>query len=255
MSSRREKFVVADRAALDVNISSGSVDVRRGTAGQVVVTIDGSDAADWTVTQVGEVVTVEAPAKRMWGSRPARVFAEVPDDTDVDVKSASADVALAGRLGAIRVRTASGDVRAGDAARFDANSASGVVSVGSVASVASCTTASGDVDIRSVSGRLTVSTASGDVRVASATDDVQIGTASGDVRVDRYDGSSLAVKAISGDVTIGLPAGIRVEPDFATLSGRTTLPTPVASPTLVGDRRVVHVRLKTISGNITVVRV
>ena len=63
-----------------------------------------------------------------------------------------------------------------------------------------------------------------------------IGTTSGDVRIDRADGSSIGVKCISGDVTLGLPAGIRVEPDISTLSGRTSLPTPsrtapVANPT------------------------
>jgi hypothetical protein len=62
------------------------------------------------------------------------------------------------------------------------------------------------------------------------------------------------VKSISGDVIVGLPPGIRVEPDITTLSGRTQLPTPVPS-TGTEPRRVVRVGLKTVSGDITIRRV
>ena len=147
-----------------------------------------------------------------------------PVGSDVDVDSASADVTLAGELGAVRLRSASGDLRVESAVRLDAATASGELRVRGVRTEATCSTASGDVDLGDVGGRLTISTASGDVRVSSAADDLQIGTASGDVRVGRYDGSVIDVKAISGDVRVGLPAGIRVEPDISTLSGRTTLP-------------------------------
>jgi hypothetical protein len=59
---------------------------------------------------------------------------------------------------------------------------------------------------------------------------------------------------VSGDIAIGLPGGIRVEPDISTLSGRTKLPSrPPAATT--EPRRPVRVRLRSVSGNITIERV
>ena len=69
-------------------------------------------------------------------------------------------------------------------------------------------------------------------------------------------GNDIAIKTISGDVTVGLPSGIRVHPDIATLSGRTTLPAPGAvAPVDAGSRREVRLRLRTVSGDIRVERV
>lgn len=253
MSVRREDFEVGDRPQLDLDVKSGNVTVRAGSAGTATVTVDGSDVDDWNINQMGATITVQSPRGRIWGGRSARVHVEVPAGADASIKTASADVSITGTLGSTRVRTASGDVHVDDVDRLDTNSASGDVRAASVAGDASCTTASGDVDLSSVHGRLTVSTASGDVRVARASDDLQIGSASGDVRIDRYDGASIVVKSMSGDVTVGLPSGIRVEPDLSTLSGRTTLPAP-STKRADGDRRMVRVRIETVSGNIGITR-
>jgi DUF4097 and DUF4098 domain-containing protein YvlB len=181
------------------------------------------------------------------------VFVEVPPGTDVDVRAASADISLAGSFGTTRVRVASGDVDVGHVERLDATSASGQLRVDAASADAACRTASGDVEVGTVGGRLTVTTASGDVRIARASDDVEVSTATGDVRVDRYDGSDLVVKTTTGRVAVGLPSGIRVQPDLSTLSGHTRLPAP-SPATHDGDRRIVRVSLRTISGDIDITR-
>jgi len=251
---RHEEFGVADAASLTVQNRSGSVDVRVGSPDRVVVTLDGADAAGWSVTQLGSAVTVEPGSGLRGRVRAMRVLIDVPAGSGIDVKSASASVALSGALGSARVKSASGDVRVDSATRLEADTASGDLGAVTVEAGASCRTASGDVDLGRIGGRLTVSTASGTVRVGSAADDVAIGSASGDVRVDRFDGAAINVKSISGDVSLGLPAGIRVDPDLVTLSGRTRLPEPsrsAGSP----DRRVVRVGLRTVSGDITIRRI
>ena len=252
--NRSEEFSVGDRAAIAVEIRTGSVEVRAGSPGRIVVALDGPDVDRWDITQLGDSVSVESSVRGGWRSRSTRVLVEVPAGTDIDVRSASADVALSGEFGTTRIKSASGDVRVGSAARLAIDTASGDASAASVVAATSCTTASGDVELGRVGGRLTVSTASGDVRVDEADDDVEIGSASGDVRVGRCGGSNITVKSISGDVVVGLPSGIRVEPDLTTLSGRTHL--PKAAPNR-GDepRRVVRVGLRTVSGDITIRRV
>lgn len=254
MSTRHEELPVGEHPSVMIKTSSGVVEARATGTDRVVVTIVGDDADDWVIEQLGDSVTIHPEERRRRRVRSARVLVELPAGSDLDVKSASADVVLVGDLGATRIRTASGNVQTGAVTRLDVNTASGAARATSVSSTASCSTASGDVEMGDVGGRLTVSTASGDVQVARASDDVQIGTASGDVRIRRFEGSSLTVKCISGDVTVGLPAGIRVEPDISTLSGRTRLPDPVPTGS-AGDRRVVRIGLKTVSGDITIERV
>lgn len=252
--NRHEEFAVGDRPAASIEIRSGALEVRTGGDGRVVVALDGPDVDQWAVAQLGDSVSVEPPSRGGWRSRSTRVLIEVPVGADIDVRSASADVALSGEFGATRIKSASGDVRVGTVTRLDIDTASGDATATAVAAGTSCSTASGDVELGRVGGRLTVSTASGDVRVAEADDDVEIGSASGDVRVDRCGGSNIAVKTISGDVVVGLPSGIRVEPDITTLSGRTHLPEPVPGSG-AEPRRVVRVGLKTVSGDIMIRRV
>jgi DUF4097 and DUF4098 domain-containing protein YvlB len=254
--NRREEFAVGDVPSLTVGNRSGSVEVRSGAAGQAVVTVESSDAADWDIDRLGAAITVR-PKRSGWRSPSARILVEVPHGTNVDVTTASASVTMSGVLGAIRIKSASGDIRLGSVDRLDIDTASGDVRAATVASSATCDTASGDVWVERVGGRLTISTASGDVRIAEAADDVEIGSASGNVRVDRFDGDSIAVRALSGDVLVGLPSGIRVEPDVSSLSGRTRLPSPRTSPEPITDSppRVVRVGIRTVSGDITIRRV
>jgi DUF4097 and DUF4098 domain-containing protein YvlB len=246
--------VVDGPPAIDIDVKSGSLTVRNGAAHSVRIDIDAGDSESWTVTQNGDQIRVEPPRARVW-SRSARVYLEVPTGADLDVRSATADASLLGTFGTIRLKGATGDLAAtGNIARLDANTASGDVRIDQTSGDVTCKTASGDAEFGIVGGRITVTTASGDVRVTAADDDVDIGTASGDVRVDRYDGADINVRTTSGRIAVGLPAGIRVEPDLSTLSGRTRLPAP-SNASGSADRRVVRVRLRSISGDIDITRV
>ena len=103
--------------------------------------------------------------------------------------------------------------------------------------------ASGDIRVGTVGGALTASSASGDVSADRVGGDVEVGTTSGDVRLKRCDGDDIAVKTVSGDITIGLPSGIRVLPEISTLSGSTSLPTgPVAAADV--PKRTVRLRVR-----------
>jgi DUF4097 and DUF4098 domain-containing protein YvlB len=153
------------------------------------------------------------------------------------VRGASLDVGARGPLGSLRVRTASGDVEAEDVVRLEASTASGDLRVALVRTVLSGSVASGDLRIERVGG------------------DVDFGSASGDVSIGRCDGSSIAIRSLSGDVRIGLPSGIRVDPEISTLSGRVVLPKPSGPDGAAGERRPVRLRLKTVSGDIRVERV
>lgn len=250
----QERFIVGDRPELAVEVMSGSVEVRVGKPDEIMVVIGGNDDL-WEIDQVGDAVAIR-PRSR-WRGRSARMTIDVPPGAGVEVRTASADVTLAGELGLTRVQTASGNVRAAMLAELDVSTASGDVRVQGVGHDTSAASVSGVLEVNDIGGRLIATTASGDVRVRHLTGDVEIGTTSGDVRIDRFDGSEASIRSVSGDVELGLPPGIRVQPDLSTVSGRTRLPQPAAqaSGAPVEPRRTVRLLIKTVSGDITLGRV
>lgn len=120
----------------------------------------------------------------------------VPDSTDVTVATGSGDIALTGSLGAVTLRSVSGDIEASDldAHRVSAQVDSGDVDLGlaSAASPVGVSTGSGDVSVRLPRGTaylVDVESGSGDSEVGVPTDPagtrtVRVRTGSGDIEVD-----------------------------------------------------------------------
>lgn len=249
MTRRDETFTVGEHAVLDIELASGSVQLRPSPAGVVSISVDASNADSFDVVQLGDQISIRPRRRR--GS--ARVVADVPTGTDVQLKSASADVSARAALGALRVRSASGDIRADDVVRAEVTVASGDVAVDLVRDGADVRATSGDVVLGSVGGRLSVTLTSGDLRAGTVSGDADVEAASGDVSIGRFDGSAVTVRTMSGDIRLGLPTGIRVEPDLTTLSGKVRLPSPTAAPQ-PERRRSVRVRLRSVSGDIRIDR-
>jgi hypothetical protein len=253
--SRNEEWQVGERPFLDIRVPVGTIEVCASLVGTVQVSVDAADADAFEIFKTGDRISVRHPSRWRMRSRNSRIVALVPAGTDVDVSSSSAELRFVGALGVIRAHTASGDIDMGDAARIDVSTASGQVTCGSVAGEANISSVSGDCTVRRVGGRLDATLTSGDIRVDECGGDVVIASTSGDVRVSRCDGSDVSVRSISGDVRVGLPAGIRVEADISTLSGKATLPDAAAHKVADGERRLVRLQLKTVSGDIRVDRV
>jgi DUF4097 and DUF4098 domain-containing protein YvlB len=251
--SRNERWQVGERPSLDIRVPVGTVEVHTGDAGVLQLTIDASDVDEFEIFKTGDRISVRHPSK--WGrrGRNTRLVAHVPPGTDVELSSTSGDVRLAGRLGIVRVHTASGKIEVGDAVRVDVTTASGDVACGYISGEAHVSSISGDCTMQRIGGRLEATLTSGDMRLDLCDGDMTIVSTSGDVRVGCCGGNDIAVRSISGDVRVGLPSGIRVEADISTLSGRAILPDP-APATDHTERRSVRVQLKTVSGDIRVER-
>lgn len=250
---RNERWEVGDRPFLDVRVPVGTIEVCAGTSGHVQLTVDAADADEFEIFKTGDRISVRHPSRWRMRGRNSRIVAEVPSGTDVEVSSTSGEVRLMGRLGVVRVHTASGDIKVGDAARLDVTTASGQLSCGDISGEANISSVSGDCELRVVDGRLDATLTSGDLRVDECGGDITVASTSGDVRIGRCCGSDIAVRSISGDVRVGLPTGIRVEAEISTLSGRASLPD--AAPAQVDrERRPVRLHLKTVSGDIRVER-
>jgi len=246
---RDQSFTVGQHVVIDVELPSGSVHIIAGQGGTVSLSVDGSTPDALDISQVGDSIAIRAKRR----GRSARLAIDVPVGTDVNVKGASVDIVARGALGALRIRSASGDVRGDDVVRADVTLASGDTRFEVVRDGADFRATSGDITLGRVGGRLSASLASGDIRVEDLGGDCDVETASGDVNVRRYTGGSLAVRTVSGDVRVGLPSGIRVEPEISTLSGKVSLPSP-AGASAGEERRPVKLRLRTVSGDIRIER-
>lgn len=242
------QFSLAATPAVDIDVRTADVVVDRGPAGAVTVQIDAKNEADWHVTQHGDGISVR-DERTGWRSRGGgRVRLTVPDGTAARITTASGDVSISVTTGRTQITTASGDVRVAIATALTVKTASGDVVVDRVAHDTSVKSASGDLKATEVGGALDATTASGDIRIDRITGDVRASTASGDIRVTVFSGEQFLANTVSGDVSLGIPAGRRVDLDVNTLTGDVVLPerrtAPAAAPT--GS---VSIRVKSVSGD------
>ncbi|KRB78587.1 hypothetical protein ASE01_04850 [Nocardioides sp. Root190] len=242
------------------------------TAGATTtVRVSGARAEEVTVVQDGERISVIAPKWRtgfFGGNQSLDIEVEVPDGSHLVLKSGSADVDVVGQVATVRVKCGSAGVRVervGDSAVIDTGSGdvalgavagdlrirsgSGAVSVQSSSGAASISTGSGSVRIGYAARPVVVKTGSGDLEILESEDDVASTSGSGSVAVRRARRGRISAKGASGNVIVGVPAGIAVWTDISTVTGRvsSTLPS-VGQPEPGADH--VELRVTTVSGDI-----
>lgn len=250
-----QSFSVDRSPEIEISCSSGSLTVESGAAGTVQVTIDSRHPEAWRVLQSGNSVTVSYERGLLEfdrGGGRARIRIVTPDGSSLRANTASADVRAVLDLDRVTIASASGDVLLGDVRTAEIKTASGDITLGQVEDDLTARSASGDIRADSVGGDTSVITASGDVGVDRAEGSLSASSASGDVRVGRYLGEDLESSTMSGDLIVGLPPGRTVKLNARTLSGSVRLPERKPSSEMAVP--VVSVRLKSVSGDITIRR-
>jgi DUF4097 and DUF4098 domain-containing protein YvlB len=189
-----------------------------------------------------------------------RLRVACPDGADLDIRTKSADVQARGRYGAVEIKSASGDLSVDEAQEVRVKTASGDVALDTVHGVAHVQSASGDLSVQRVGGDATVQLVSGDLWIRDAGASVHANTVSGDHRLDAVVSGSVEVQTVSGDVLVGVRRGSRVYIDANTISGSTNSEfelsdAPAEDPgTESDDAPMVELRIKTVSGDVNVVR-
>lgn len=263
--SDRYQFDISGDARLAIALQSGDVEIY-GTETGIEVSLNGKTGGV-TVEQSGNTVSITSERKSSFFSAPSiRAAVGVPVGCDLDFSGASLDVVSRQRLGVVKARTASGDIRFAQVSELDVKTASGEIRFEVVEGLCEVTAASGDLVGDVVKGDLRANLASGDTRIGRVEGDVTVKSASGDAHFDRVDGDEIAVRSMSGDIVIGLPSGIRLDFDLDALSGDVHLPSPTATPPPtsgsdqedpdVSDahKRMVRVYARTVSGDIKIER-
>ena len=223
--------------------------VERGDYHEVVVDADPDDFG----FKAGGV-TLSISGRRA----PLRLRVRAPHGSNVNVSTASADIAAHGRFGEVNAQSASGDVDFGEVER-DATFklAAGDVRVRRVGGSLTLKTAAGDVEAGPVDGDAEVRTASGDVELAEVKGSVSVHSASGDVRVGAVTQGRVEVKSLSGDVEVGVRRGSRVWMDVKTLTGDARSELDVGEASDADDDEegpLVELLANAMSGDIRIVR-
>jgi DUF4097 and DUF4098 domain-containing protein YvlB len=99
---------------------------------------------------------------------------------------------------------------------------------------------------------------SGDVHAAAVSAPFELSTTSGDIRVDALAAGELRLQSISGDARIGVSRGTRIWIDASTVSGDLDSQLGVGDEPAAAEEgapgEVVPVRVKTVSGDVTIFR-
>jgi DUF4097 and DUF4098 domain-containing protein YvlB len=254
---RRETFPVAGPLRLDLKLSAGEIDVEAVDTGEAVVELETLRGDERVVEEArvelrGDELRVEVRDRKSTAEVRLRVAA--PSGSALTVATASADLATRGRFAEAELKSASGDLELEHVAALRVKSASGDVRAGEVDGEARVQIASGDVELARVAGDAEIAAASGDVRVGEAEGDVKVQSASGDQRVDSVSAGRVELTSASGDVRVGIRRGSRVFVDARSASG------DVESELEIGDEPgddegpLVELKVTTMSGDIELVR-
>ncbi|MFF4456475.1 DUF4097 domain-containing protein [Streptomyces goshikiensis] len=230
-------------------------------------------AADQTqVTYAGGALTVRTPKPNMFGrTGTVDVTVELPTGSRIDVTGAWAQVLGEGRLGEVRAKTSSGDIRLDTTGPLKLTASHGSITVDRVEGTAEITTSSGSVRVGLLDGPAVLKNSHGTTTVGAATGELRVNGANGDIDIARAEGSVTATTAHGtlrvgevargsaqletsyGSIEVGVRAGTAAWLDVSSGSGqvRNTL---TASETPQESEDTVKVRARTRYGNIDILR-
>jgi len=240
---RVETFHTPGDAALRIRVPSGRIDIETVEGEETRVELSSDPAVEdaATIRARGSEVTIEIDEKRMFGfirtSPDVKIHVTCPERAEIDVKSVSADIEVAGVTGPTEIKSVSGDVELG---RVE-----GELAVKSV---------SGDVTVGAVTGRITLQSVSGDLHVDEAGDAITAQTVSGDQSFDSVVKGNVTLKSVSGDMQVGIKPGSSLWIDAKSVSGDTTSDLPLGDAPPDDGGPLIELRATAMSGDIQVVR-
>jgi hypothetical protein len=259
----RQVYDTPDGLEVALHIGAGDIDVDVRDTATTTVEIDGYDQdAPPTVRCEpvpggGHRLTIEHRTKKKWFAigRGLEVRLVVPPATAVEGSTGAADLDANGTLEALSFKSGSGDLRFDDVSGdVQLVCASGDIEGRSVGGHLGCKGASGDLDVGTVAAGATVRSASGDIRIGRLDGSTVITVGSGDVTLQEVGPGSVNVRAVSGDVEVGVRGGLGVWLDVSSTSGdvQSALDSEGGGGTEAAPD--LELTLNTVAGDITVER-
>jgi DUF4097 and DUF4098 domain-containing protein YvlB len=268
---RSETFSTPGPVRLDLEIPSGRVEIQTVEGDETHVELEAMSDSMREIVENARIdvvkrgdrhdVVVDVEKRGFWISfdRPdVRLRVTCPYGAELDIRTKSADVEARGQYSSGDVKTASGDVyvqeTSGD---LRVKTASGDVRADTVGGTLDMNSASGDLSVDSIVGEAQVQLVSGDVYIREAGGSVRANTVSGDQRLETVSRGRMELRAISGDIGVGIRRGSRLYVDANTVSGATSSELDLADAPASeadGDAPLVELFAKTVSGDVRIER-
>lgn len=280
---RSETFSTPGPVLLDIEMPAGQIEIATSDTDETHVELESDShndqvqemvaAARIDLSRRGDVFHVKVEVRTrhgVWisfsggpdirlGTPEMRLRVSCPAGTQLDVKTKSADMQAHGEYGDLDFKTASGDLSVESVRNADVKTASGDVHLETVGGVLDVKTVSGDVHVASVAEDATFQVVSGDVFVHDAAGSISANSVSGDQRYEAVVNGRVQLRAVSGDIAVGIRRGSRVFIDANTVSGSTSSEfelsdAPQAAEPAAEDAPLVEVYAKTVSGDVRLER-
>jgi hypothetical protein len=210
-------FETPEPISATAHVGAGSILFTAGDRLDTVVEVRPRDpkkdkdvrAADQTeVTYAGGVLTVRTKQRLLVGpTGSVDVTVDLPTGSRVDLTGSWTQVLGEGRLGEVRVKTSSGDVRLDTTGPLQLTASHGSITVDRIEGMAEITTSSGSLHVGIVDGPAVLKNSHGATTVGAATGDLRVSGANGDISIARAESSVTATTAHGtlrvGEVTRG----------------------------------------------------
>ncbi|CQR59754.1 DUF4097 family beta strand repeat-containing protein [Streptomyces leeuwenhoekii] len=274
-------FDTPEPISATARVEAGSLQFTAGERTDTVVEVRPRDpekdldvrTADQTeVACAGGLLTIRTPKSSLFGrTGVVDVTVELPAGSHIDATGAWTQVLGEGRLGEVRVKTSSGDVRLDATGPLKLTASHGSITVDRVEGAAEITTSSGSLRVGLVdgpavlknshgtttvdaaTGELRVNGANGDIEIRRAEDSVTATTAHGTLRVGEVARGAVQLETSYGAIEVGVREGTAAWLDVSSSSGqvRNAL-TASGAPQDTED--TVKIRARTRHGNIDIRR-
>lgn len=275
-------FDTPEPISATAHVEAGSIQFTAGDRLDTIVEVrprdpkqdrDVRSAEQTEVTYASGTLTVRTPKLRNSLRRPGTVdvTVELPTGSRIDMTGAWAQVLGEGRLGEVRVKTSSGDVRLDTTGPLQLTASHGSITVDRVEGKAEITTSSGSLRVGHIDGPAVLKNSHGSTTIGAATGELRVSGANGDIDIVRAEGSVTATTANGtlrvaevargtvqletsyGAIEVGIREGTAAWLDVSSGFGqvRNTL---TASESPEKAEETVEVRARTRHGNIDVLR-
>jgi len=244
-------FDTPEPISVTVEPGVGNVHIVASDRTDTVVEITPSDAtepsdvkaaAQTRVDFTGGTLSVRGPRISPFDitkkTRSIDVLIGLPTGSTVSGRTGLGDLRVTGRLGKCQFRSSTGHLHVEQTGDLDVHTATGHVTVGSVAGNAEISTSSGRMQIGEVSGTGVVKNSNGLTTIGSITGALRVRSSNGDIVVERADDSvsakssngavrvldaargQLTLDSAMGDIEIGIREGSSAWLDVKTNFGR-----------------------------------
>jgi Putative adhesin len=192
--------------SVTAHIDAGSISFTAGDRADTVVAarprdpkkdLDVRTAEQTDIAYTNGVLTIRTPKQRHLFGRTGvvDVTVELPAGSHVEMTGAWAQVLGEGRLGEVRVKTSSGDVRLEHTGPLHLTASHGSITVDRVEGMAEISTSSGSLRVGLVDGPAVLKNSHGTTTVGAALGDLRVNGSNGDIEIRRAEDSVTATTA------------------------------------------------------------